>query len=172
MSKKNVILIGMPGAGKSTVGVLLAKRLGLDFIDTDLLIQRRHGRRLQQIIDLEGLDRFLRLEEEVLLDLHAQGAVVATGGSAIYTESGMAALKGSGTAVFLDVPLPTLKKRIRDIDSRGLAVEPGETLVDLYRRRLPLYRYHADLQVDGSGKSAEEMAAAVAAALEKQEGKS
>lgn len=172
MSSKNIVLIGMPGAGKSTVGVLLAKRLGLDFIDTDLLIQNRRGLRLQQIIDSEGLDTFLRLEEEVLLGLRAKGAVVATGGSAVYTESGMAALKRNGTVVFLHVPLATLKERIRDIDSRGLAVEPGETLADLYRRRLPLYQRHADLKVDGTGKSMEEMAAAIAAALEKEEGKS
>ena len=115
MNKTNVVLIGMAGAGKSTVGVVLAKRLGLDFLDTDVLIQARLGRRLQEIIDSEGLAAFRQIEEAALLSLSRRRTVVATGGSAIYSEAGMAALKTYGTIVFLDTPLEDLMLRIRDL---------------------------------------------------------
>lgn len=159
--RTNVVLIGMPGAGKSTVGVVLAKRLGLQFIDVDLLIQMRTGQRLQEIINRHGLAAFCRIEEEVLLDLRAANAVIATGGSAVYSEKAMAALKGEGTVVFLDLPLEELQRRLKDMDSRGLVIDPGQTLTDLWRQRLPLYRRHAELTVDGRGKSVEEMAAEI-----------
>lgn len=166
----NIVLIGMPGAGKSTVGVLLAKRLGRAFIDTDLLIQSRRGLRLQQIIDAEGLESFLRTEEAVLSELQANHAVIATGGSVIYSEKGMEALRRGGTVVFLDVPFSEIEKRVKDMDSRGLAIEPGETLADLWRRRLPLYRRYADLSVHCGGGSAEKTARGIIAALEKGKG--
>ncbi len=162
----NVVLIGMPGAGKSTVGVVLAKRLGLDFVDTDLLIQTRAGKRLQTIIDEEGLGVFLRLEEEILCSLDVHSAVVATGGSAVYSEAAMAALRKNGTIVFIEVALPELERRIRDMRSRGVAMEPGETLEILYARRLPLYRRNARLAVPADGRSVEETAAAIEEALE------
>ncbi len=166
MAERNLILIGMPGAGKSTVGVVLAKRLGRPFVDTDLLIQTRAGRLLQQILDTEGPAAFRRLEEEVLLELETEGAVIATGGSVVYGERGMAALRRGGTVVFLDLPLPLIEERVRDMDRRGLVMEPGETLADLYRRRLPLYRRHADLTIPCGGKRVEEICREVEAALE------
>jgi shikimate kinase len=165
MNRTNVVLIGMPGAGKSTVGVVLAKRLGLAFLDTDVLLQARTGRRLQQLINLDGLPAFRRLEEELLLRLAVRKTVIATGGSAVYSEAGMAALRRRGKIVFLDLPLPALERRVRDMDSRGLVIDPGETFTDLYLRRLPLYRRWAEGVVEGEGKSVEAVAAEIAAWL-------
>ena len=150
MNDRNVVLIGMPGAGKSTVGVLLAKRLGFDFIDTDLLIQTRTGRRLQQIINEDGLETFRRIEEEVLATLDVTRTVIATGGSAVYSEAAMAALQKQGMIVFIDIPLPVLVKRIRDMDSRGLVIDPGDSFPELFRKRLPLYRRFANITVAGA----------------------
>ena len=163
--RPNVVLIGMPGAGKSTVGVVLAKRLGLAFIDTDVLLQARQGRRLQALIDSGGLAAFRRLEEELLLDLEAAGTVIATGGSAVYSEAGMAALGRRGTVVFLDLPLAELTARVRDMDSRGMVIDPGQSFAELFRQRLPLYRRHAVLTIDGRNKSVEEMAAEIVSRL-------
>jgi shikimate kinase len=160
--RDNVILIGMPGAGKSTVGVVLAKRLGFDFIDTDLLIQRRSAKHLQEIIADEGLESFKKQEEQVLLSLCAHESVISTGGSAVYSEKGMATLKNLGVIVFLDVPLADLQQRIHDMDSRGLVIDPGETLADLYGQRRPLYRQYADLHIDTEGLNVEETAARIA----------
>jgi len=160
--RDNVILIGMPGAGKSTVGVVLAKRLGFDFIDTDLLIQRRTGRHLQEIIASEGLESFKKHEEQVLLTLCPHESVISTGGSAVYSKKGMTALKDRGTVVFLDVPLANLQQRISDMDSRGLVIDPGETLADLYRQRRPLYLRYADLRINTEGLNVEETATRIA----------
>lgn len=143
----NLILIGMPGAGKSTVGVVLAKRLGKGFIDTDLLIQLRSGRLLQDIIDSEGLDSFRALEEQTLRDFAVCNAVIATGGSVVYSDAAMQHLAALGTVVFLDVPLPVLESRLHDMATRGLVIGPGATLADLYRERLPLYRKYAELSL-------------------------
>jgi len=151
----------MPGAGKSTVGVILAKRLGFDFIDTDVLIQAKRQRRLQDIIDSEGLEAFCRIEEEILLALRAKRMVIATGGSVVYSEAGMRALREDGLIVFIDVPLPELEKRVRDMDTRGMIIDPGETLADLYRRRLPLYRRWADRTVGWREETVEEVAARI-----------
>ncbi len=158
MTKTNVVLTGMPGAGKSTVGVVLAKRLGYDFLDTDVLIQARQGRRLQAIIDREGLSVFRQIEEAALLSLSCRRTVIATGGSAIYSERAMAALRGEGVIVFLDLPLTELERRVRDMDSRGLVIDPGETFADLYLRRLPLYRRWAEITIDADGRIVEEVA--------------
>ena len=163
MARRNVVLIGMPGAGKSTVGVILAKRLGLDFVDSDLQIQSRAGRRLQEIIATDGMAALRQLEETVLLDLaRVERTVIATGGSAVYSESAMAALHAGGRTVFLDAPLPELEGRIDDMDQRGLVLDPGETFAQLFAHRLPLYRRHADLTVSVVGKTAEQVAAEVA----------
>jgi shikimate kinase len=161
LGKSNLVLIGMPGAGKSTVGVILAKRLGFDFIDTDVLIQAKRRRRLQDIIDREGLAAFRRIEEETLLALRTKRTVVATGGSAVYSEAGMRALGENGLVVFIDVPLRELEKRIRDMDTRGMVIDPGETLADLHRRRLPLYRRWADRTVGWREETMEEVAARI-----------
>lgn len=165
MSKANVVLIGMPGAGKSTVGVVLAKRLGLAFIDVDVVIQSRQGRRLQQLIDAQGLAAFRRIEEETLLGLPTSGTVIATGGSAVYSEIAMATLQASGTVVFLEVPLATLEGRVRDMDQRGLVMEAGETFADLFRRRQPLYRRWADLTVAAGSHGVEQVVTDICAGL-------
>ncbi|MFO7577363.1 MAG: shikimate kinase [Pelovirga sp.] len=163
--KKNIVLIGMPGAGKSTTGVILAKRIGFDFIDTDLLIQARTGLRLQQIIDTQGLPRFREIEEQTLEELTAEGAVIATGGSVIYCPRGMAALAGRGLFVYLQVPLALLEQRLADMGQRGLVMHKGQTLEHLYRQRVPLYQKYADLTQDCAGLSAEEVATALETSL-------
>lgn len=165
MNRNNVVLIGMPGAGKSTIGVVLAKRLGLAFVDVDLLIQSRQGRRLQSIIDDAGLASFRTIEEEVLLTLDVESAVIATGGSAIYSDAGMAALAASGRIVFLNVPLEILLIRIQDMDQRGLVIDLGESFADLYARRHPLYQRWADVTINAGDDSIEATAARIGATL-------
>lgn len=154
---RNIILIGMPGAGKSTVGVVLAKRMGLGFVDTDLLIQLRTGRRLQQIIDEDGLAAFRALEESTIVEFDVCDAVIATGGSVIYSDKAMTHLAALGTIVYLDVPLPELEKRLHDMESRGLVIDPGSTLADLYAERTPLYRRWAKIRINATGKNLEEV---------------
>ena len=161
----NIILIGMPGAGKSSIGVLLAKRLGYDFIDTDLLIQVEAHCRLQQIIVHHGLEAFKNLEERVICKLAPQRAVIATGGSVVYSAAAMTRLRQIGRLVFLDLPLPMLQQRIRNMDSRGLVIDPGETFAELYARRLPLYRRFAELTLPCGELAPEELAAAIENAL-------
>ncbi|ORJ54290.1 shikimate kinase [Geothermobacter hydrogeniphilus] len=155
--RSNLILTGMPGAGKSTVGVILAKRLGFSFVDTDLLIQMRTGRLLQETIDCKGLTAFRHLEERVLLEFNACNAVVATGGSAIYSEAAMCHLAAIGTIIFLDVPLDELEQRLHDMESRGLVIDPGSSLAELYAERLPRYRRWAKITIDEGGKNLEEV---------------
>ena len=157
----NIALIGMPGAGKSSVGVLLAKRLGYHFVDTDLLIQTETRRRLQEIIAGQGLAAFKALEEQVVCGLAPQRTVVATGGSVVYSEAAMNHLQRLGRLVFLDLPLDELQRRVRDMDSRGLVIGPGETFADLYARRTPLYRRCAGLTISGGGLTQEQIAALI-----------
>ena len=146
--KSNIVLIGMPGAGKSTVGVYLAKQVAKDFLDTDISIQRREKRTLQEIIDREGYLRLRRIEEEVLLSLDLRDHVIATGGSAAYSERAMAHLKEKGTVVFLNVSLRVLRSRIADYDTRGIARREDQTFEDLFRERFALYARYADLAID------------------------
>ncbi len=141
----NIVLIGMPGAGKSTVGVLLAKTLGYDFIDTDIVLSRRLGRTLQAYLDDKGTDAFLKAEEATALALKCNETVIATGGSMVLSERAMAHLKRGSTTVFLDVPLTELEKRLKNIKTRGIALRPGQTLAALFDERLPLYKKYADL---------------------------
>ena len=159
----NIILIGMPGAGKSTVGVLLAKRLGYHFVDTDLLLQTGQQCRLQQIIAHEGLEKFKELEADVLCNLEATHSVVATGGSAVYCERAMTRLKKLGQLVFIDIPLAELLDRVHDMDDRGLVIGPNESYEHLYAERQPLYQKYAEVTISGGGLRVE----AVAAAIEK-----
>lgn len=161
----NIVLIGMPGAGKSTVGVLLAKRLGYHFVDTDLLIQARAGVRLQEIIRDQGLESFKRMEEEAVCALTPHRAVVSTGGSVIYGAAAMAHLRQVGRLVYLDLPLDILRERIDNMDSRGLVLDPGESFADLYARRTPLYRQHAELTIAGASLTQDQIAARIEAAL-------
>jgi len=155
--KSNLILIGMPGAGKSTVGVVLAKRLGMGFVDTDLLIQMRCGRLLQDVIDSDGPEAFRALEEQTLREFDVCHAVVATGGSAIYSDEAMRHLASIGTIIFLDVPLGELELRLQDMATRGLVIDPGATLADLYHERLPLYRKYAELVIPVHGENLEQV---------------
>ena len=157
----NIILIGMPSSGKSTVGVILAKLLGYDFIDTDLLIQRQTGLRLSEIIQSRGLDAFLAAEEAACLSLFADHSVIATGGSVIYSDTAMHHLKGIGTVVFLSVDFKTLQSRLHDVRGRGVVLRPGQSLVDLYAERAPLYREYADITVPEGQRTLEETVQAV-----------
>jgi shikimate kinase len=148
---KNIVLIGMPGVGKSTVGVLLAKRLGMDFIDTDIHIQTREGRSLQELIQMLGSEGFCDLEVRHILSLSLQAHVIATGGSVVYRHAAMRHLGAEGILLHLDIGLEPLRRRLDDIEARGVVVAPGQTISELYRERRPLYtRYaHGEIPTDG-----------------------
>ncbi len=159
----NVILIGMPGAGKSTAGVLLAKAAGYGFIDTDLLIQNEQKALLCDIIARRGAEEFLRIEERVLAGLWAERCVVATGGSAVYGARAMEHLRAIGTVVYLRLPERVLEARLQNIFRRGVVMRtPGETLAELYAERAPLYEKYAHVIVDCDGLTVEETVRAVA----------
>jgi shikimate kinase len=160
-TKNNIVLIGMPGAGKSTVGVILAKRIGLQFHDTDLIIQTLHKMRLQQIIDSRGLADFRRIESEVLTGLNLSNSIIATGGSAVYYSEGIAHLARSGRLVYLQVSLAELKQRIANMGERGLVMAKKQSFEDLYAERTPLYRSYAEKTIACDGKSAEVIAAEI-----------
>ena len=147
MAKTNVVLIGMPGAGKSTVGVVLAKKLGYRFIDSDILIQEKEGRKLSEIIRDEGTDGFLAIEDRVNSEIGTDRCVVATGGSAVYGEAAMRNLKSIGVAVYLWESCENLQKRLGNLKDRGVALKDGQTLEDLYRERCPLYEKYADITI-------------------------
>ena len=155
INSENVILIGMPGAGKSTCGVLAAKLLLKNFFDTDLLIQSRERKRLQQIIDESGLAYFKKAEEEAILSLDIAGAVIATGGSVVYSDAAMCHLKKTGKVIYLHLSFEEMQNHINNLSSRGIALENGETLRDMYDKRLPLYEKYADAVVDCCGNSIE-----------------
>ncbi|MFA6364692.1 shikimate kinase [Methanoregula sp.] len=162
---KNIILIGMPGAGKSTVGVILAKTLGRTFTDTDLVIQENSGRLLQVIIDTEGPDAFLKIEEKTILSLHGHNSVIATGGSVVFSEKAMEYLK-AGVVIYLKISFEEMVKRLNNITTRGIVLFSGESLRDMYDERVPLYEKYADITIDCSddpfekivGKVIEELA--------------
>lgn len=149
----SIVLIGMPGAGKSTVGILLAKELGMGFVDTDVVIQVREGQTLQEILDSSDYLNLRGIEEQVLLSEVIDGKVVATGGSAVYSEDGMARLKDSATVIFLDVPLQELEKRISNFDSRGIARKPNQSFKSLFEERRELYSKYADISVNCNQQS-------------------
>ena len=144
----NLILIGMAGCGKSTIGVVAAKLLGYDFIDSDLALQRQEGRLLREIISDFGVDYFKDAEERALCSLDTAGAVIATGGSAVYSERAMNRLRENGVCVWLRLPVDEIEKRVGDAAARGIVMEPGKTLRDVYDEREPLYRKYADVCVD------------------------
>lgn len=157
----NIVLTGMPGAGKSTVGVILAKQTSRHFVDTDLLIQTSQERTLQDIIDIDGYAVLRKIEEDVLLGLSVQNHVIATGGSAVYSERAMAKLKSSGLVIFLDVDLPALVLRIPDLRTRGIAKRPDQDFTDLFYERLTLYRKYADTTIKCAGLTQEEVCARI-----------
>ncbi|AFP32205.1 shikimate kinase [Marinobacter sp. BSs20148] len=154
---QNLVFVGMPGSGKSTVGVLVAKRLGLGFIDTDLLIQQETGRTLQHIVDQDGYVALRKAEEQVLLNLNAQQHVISTGGSAVYSDAAMRHLKTGGTVVFLDISLDTVFARIGDFSLRGISKKPNQSLLELYEERSALYSRYADLTIRGDALNHEQV---------------
>ncbi len=166
MNKNNIILIGMPGSGKSTVGVILAKRIGFHFIDTDLLIQAQEKCRLQQIIDTQGLQNFRQIEEQILLTLQAEHTIIATGGSVVYSEAGLETLGKTGLLIFIQVSLTALQKRIADMGQRGLVMAKNQTFAQLYQERTPLYEKFADLTISGEGMNAEQVAEKIETEIE------
>ncbi len=159
--RPNIVLTGMPGAGKSTVGVILAKELRLQFVDTDIIIQTGEGASLQDIIDLHGIDRFLAIEERYVTDLRMNGAVIAPGGSVVLSGTCMAALRRGGVVVFLDTPIDSIRSRI-DEYSRGIVKRPGLTLEDVWSEREPLYRATADIIIPCGHMSQTEIAVRIA----------
>jgi len=149
--KSNIVLIGMPGCGKSTIGVLLAKRLGRYFLDTDVLIQVAHEKTLHEIIAERGMEAFCQIEQDYVTCIDIKSAVIATGGSVVYYESSMRSLKSDGVLVYLQLPLENLEERLGDLDARGVVIDPGQTLEGLYEKRTPLYEQWADITVNLSG---------------------
>ncbi|MBW4053939.1 MAG: shikimate kinase [Proteobacteria bacterium] len=149
--RSNIILIGMPGAGKSTVGVILAKQTLRGFVDTDVLIQTSQKRTLQDIVDSEGYAALREIEGDVLQEISATNCVIATGGSAVYSASAMAHLKAGGIVIFLDVDLLTLEARIHDFRTRGIAKRSDQDLADLFHERFTLYTKYADITIRSAG---------------------
>lgn len=143
----NVILVGMPGVGKTTIGVLLAERLGFGFLDTDILIQNHTGLQLQQIIAIRGPAVFRQIEEKTILRLSVRSSVIATGGSVVYSHKAMQHLRHCGWVCHLDLAPQLLMERLGNIDTRGIVMSPGQTIESLYRERDPLYRQHADFTI-------------------------
>lgn len=144
----NIVLIGMPGCGKSTLGVVLAKALNMGFCDTDLIIQQFEKRKLQEIINSDGVSKFLELEEKYILSLESENMVIATGGSAVLSEKAMLHLKKNGMVIYLRVDFPHISRRIKNQVNRGIAFEDGQTLRDIYDYRTPLYEKYADVTIE------------------------
>lgn len=158
----NVVLIGMPGCGKSTVGVLLAKALGMAFMDTDVVFQAKEGRKLQPMIDEIGIDAFLKKEEEAILDIDCDRTVIATGGSVVYGKRAMAHLHQHGTVVYIRLPYIEIKRRLSNLATRGVALKENQTLYDLYQERIPLYEAEADIVLDAAELEIEKTVSAIA----------
>ncbi len=144
----NIILIGMPGSGKSTLGVLLAKSIGYSFIDSDLVIQKREGRKLFEIINDIGLDGFIGCEEQAVCSIDTDETVIATGGSVVLSKAAMEHLHKSGSIIYLKVLPSDLEKRIKNIKTRGIVMSKNETIYDVYNTRAPLYEKYADVTVE------------------------
>ena len=153
--KNNITLIGMPGSGKSTVGVVLAKRLGRRFVDSDLVIQDRHGKLLHELITEYGVEGFWQIESDVNASLDLENSIIATGGSACYEPEGMQHLREISTVVYLKLPYEEVEKRLGDLNARGVTLQLGQTLRDLYDERTPLYEKYADIVVDEEDKDLE-----------------
>ena len=147
----------MPGCGKSTIGVVLAKTAGKNFVDTDILIQESEGELLQNIIDNCGIEYFKQVEEKVLSEFCEENCVIATGGSAVYYKNAMKNFDEQGTIVYIKLPFETIKNRLDNIKTRGIILEAGQTLQELYKERIPLYEKYANVVIDGEGKDVEQI---------------
>lgn len=163
----NITLIGMPGAGKSTVGVLLAKSMLMDFVDTDLLIQRKYGMSLCEFIEKNGEEEFKKAENDIISSLECENTVIATGGSAVYGDEGMKHLEEISRIVYLKVPVESLNERLSNIKTRGVVMKKGESVEQLFKRRSPLYEKYADITVDCSALKPEECVDAIIGNLKK-----
>ncbi|MDD4565249.1 MAG: shikimate kinase [Eubacteriales bacterium] len=161
----NIILIGMPGCGKSTIGIVLAKVLGYHFIDADLLIQERENRLLSEIIQEQGPEGFNSVENEVIANIAADRTVIATGGSAVYGKEAMVHLDEIGTIIYIRLPLDELRSRLGDLAERGISMREGQTLQDIYAERTPLYEKYADMIVDTKGLALRESVMLIREAL-------
>ncbi len=166
MQKRNIILIGMPASGKSSAGILLAKAMGLNFLDTDVVIQAQQGRLLQDLLDTDGMAAFLAIEKTTLLGLSPIATVVATGGSVIYSAEAMAHLARTGVVVYLETELDELQRRLGNMAERGVAISPGMSLDDLYTQRTVLYKKYADVTITTTGDGVEDTVAKIVAAME------
>lgn len=153
----NIVLIGMPGCGKSTVGVVLAKNMGLDFVDSDLVIQKQMKDTLSKIIEREGLEKFLEIEDSVNSNLNVVDSVIATGGSVVYGQNAMEHLASIGKVIYLKLDYESISNRLGDLEQRGVAIRNGMTLLDLYEERTPLYEKYADVTIDCNGKQIREI---------------
>ena len=153
---KNIVLIGMPGVGKSTVGVILAKMIGYHFVDTDILIQEQENRLLCDIIESDGVEGFLKIENKINSNINITDTVIATGGSVIYGKEAMEHLGEIGTIIYLKLPYNILDERLENIKGRGVVLKDGQGLHDLYEERIPLYEKYADIVIDEEGLSVEE----------------
>lgn len=167
MNRQNVVLIGMPGSGKSTCGVLAAKALLKNFYDTDLLIQNFENKKLQDIIDQKGIEYFLKAEEDAILSLELNGTVIATGGSVIYSQKAMEHLKRMGKVIYLHLEYDTMLSRISNITTRGVVLKKGKSLQDMYNERLPLYRKYYDEIIYCDNNTVEQTVEAIVKAMEK-----
>ena len=164
---KNIVLTGMPGAGKSTVGVVLAKMLGYNFIDSDLLIQKQEGDILQHLIEKHGIDGFLKIENQVNRDIHTESTVISTGGSVCYCDEAMRKLGETGIIVYLKVSYESLKKRLGSLSKRGVVIHKGSTLLDLYNERTPMYEKYAHVVIDVDGLTIQEAIDTVSSNVER-----
>ncbi len=165
MIKDNIVLIGMPAVGKSTIGVIAAKELGYEFVDADLLIQKREKRLLREIIAAEGVEGFLKIEGEVNASIDCHNSIISTGGSVVYEADAMEHLKEIGTVVYLSLAYEELEKRLSNLKGRGVVLREGQTLLDLYNERTPLYEKYADIIVKEDGLSLEETLSEVGTVL-------
>lgn len=165
MTKDNIVLIGMPGAGKSTVGVVLAKKLGYSFVDSDLVIQETYGKLLHELIEENGVEGFWKIENDVNASINRHRSIIATGGSAIYGKEAMEHLREIGTVVYLKLPYAVIEDRLGDLNARGVTLRPGQTLRDLYEERVPLYEKYAHVVVECDGRMLREVVGDIAEAI-------
>ncbi|MEI3213261.1 MAG: shikimate kinase [Lachnospiraceae bacterium] len=159
---KNIVLIGMPGAGKSTVGVVLAKNMGMSFMDSDLVIQEQEGKKLHEIIEECGSDGFLKVEERINASLNPTNTVIATGGSVVYGVKAMEHLREIGTVCYLKLSYESIRDRLGDLAQRGVVLKSGQTLLDLYKERTPLYEKYAQITIDCENKNIREVVGEIA----------